>query len=105
MFMHGKHLVADGGDGIQFIKEAANLGYIDAVRYMSDFEDSSGNYKEAFRYAKLLSMSGYHEGTKRMADYLFEGKGVRRDKRAAKDLYRDAATAGNKEALEIFRSL
>lgn len=105
MFLHGKHLVADGGDGIQFIKEAANLGYIDAVRYMSDFEDRSGNYKEAFRYAKLLSMSGYHEGTKRMADYLFEGKGVRRDKRAAKDLYRDAATAGNKEALEIFRSL
>lgn len=105
MYMYGKLLVAEGGDGIGHIRNAATKYNMDAVLYMLDYEERSGNYQEAFKYAKQLSMAGYHEGTKRMADYYLEGKGVRRDKRTAKDLYRDAATAGNKEALEKLRSL
>lgn len=105
MYMYGKQLVAEGGDGIKYIQNAAEKNCMDAVMYMLDYEEHAGNYKGAFGYAKRLSMAGYHEGTKRMADYYLEGKGVRRDKRTAKDLYRDAATAGNKGALEKLRSL
>jgi TPR repeat protein len=105
MYMYGKQLVAEGGDGIGHIRNAATKYNMDAVLYMLDYEERAGNYQEAFKYAKRLSMAGYHEGTKRMADYYLEGKGTRRDKRTAKDLYRDAATAGNKEALEKLRSL
>ena len=105
MYMYGKQLIAEGGDGIRYIRNAAENYCMDAVFYMLDYEECAGNYQEAFRYAKRLSMAGYHEGTKRMADYLFEGKGVRRDKRTAKDLYRDAATAGNKEARTILENM
>ncbi|MBQ5616435.1 MAG: sel1 repeat family protein, partial [Bacteroidaceae bacterium] len=105
MYMHGKQLIAEGSDGIKYIRNAAEKYCMDAVLYMLDYEERAGNYQEAFKYAKRLSMAGYHEGTKRMADYYLEGKGTRRDKRTAKDLYRDAATAGNKEALEKLRSL
>ena len=73
--------------------------------YMLDYVESIGNYNEAFRFAKRLSMAGCHEGTKRMADYFWSGKGVRRNKGTAKDLYRDAANAGNKEAIEILKKL
>ena len=40
-----------------------------------------------------------------MADYYYEGKGVGRDKSLAKDLYREAAAAGNEEAKEILKRL
>jgi TPR repeat protein len=40
-----------------------------------------------------------------MADYYFEGKGVSRDKHLAKDLYYEAARAGNKVAKEKLRKL
>ena len=62
-------------------------------------------YEEAYKYAKMLSNAGNHEGTRRVADYYYEGKGVSRDKRLAKDLYYEAARAGNKEAKEKLRGL
>jgi TPR repeat protein len=98
-------LLEEGGNGIRFINNAADMYHVDAMFYMLDSAEKSGNYNEAFRFAKRLSMAGYHEGTKRLADYFWNGKGVRRDKRTAKDLYRDAATAGNKEAAEILKTL
>ena len=72
---------------------------------MFDFLDSQKRYKEAYRYAKMLSNAGNHEGTRRVADYYYEGKGVSRDRRLAKDLYYEAARAGNKEAKEKLRKL
>jgi TPR repeat protein len=40
-----------------------------------------------------------------MADYYYEGKGTGRDKGLAKDLYREAANAGNQEAAKILKEL
>ncbi len=40
-----------------------------------------------------------------IADCYCEGKGVKRDKRLAKELYREAAAAGNEEAKEIMKKL
>lgn len=40
-----------------------------------------------------------------IADCYREGKGVSRDKSLAKDLYREAAAAGNEEAKEIMKQL
>ena len=65
----------------------------------------SAYVKECDEYAKMLSEAGNHEGTKRMADYYYEGKGVSRDKGLAKDLYYDAASKGNKAAKEKLRKL
>ena len=73
--------------------------------YIFEKLDAEKSYKEAYKYAKMLSEAGNHEGTRRMADYYYEGKGVSRDKRLAKDLYYEAARAGNKVAKEILRSL
>ena len=53
----------------------------------------------------MMSEAGNHEGTLHMADYYLEGKGVSRDKRLARDLYYDAARAGNKVAKEKLRKL
>ena len=105
MYQYGLLLLEEGGNGIRFINNAADMYHVDAMFYMLDSAEKSGNYNEAFRFAKRLSMAGYHEGTKRLADYFWNGKGVRRDKRTAKDLYREAATAGNKEAAEILKTL
>ena len=87
------------------METAAGLGNEKAMIHMFEKLDSEKNYKEAYRYAKMLSEAGNHEGTKRMADYYYEGKGVSRDKGLAKDLYYDAASKGNKAAKEKLRKL
>ena len=105
MYQYGMLLVGEGGDGVGFIKEAAEKYHLDAMFYILDYEERIGDYNEAYRFAKRLSVAGYHEGTKRMADYFWAGKGVRRDRKAAKELYRKAANAGNKEAQEFLERL
>lgn len=40
-----------------------------------------------------------------IADCYCEGKGIKRDKRLAKELYCEAAAAGNEEAKEIIKKL
>lgn len=105
MCMHGKRLESESLDGIGFIRDAAASNDEEALLYMLDYEHNAENYKAAFKCAKQLHMSGNYEGTKRMADYYLEGKGVKRDKRLARDLYRDAAVAGNKEAAAALRNL
>ena len=67
---------------------------------MHDYEMKAGNEKKAYHYAKELHLKKDHRGTKLMADCYYEGKGIGRDKRLAKDLYREAANAGNEEAKE-----
>ena len=98
-------LIADGKDGFQYLEVAADLGNEKAMVYMFDYLDGEERYKEAYKYAKALSEAGNHEGTRRMADYYLEGKGVSRDKHLAKDLYYEAARAGNKVAKEKLRKL
>ncbi len=105
MLEYGLHLTTQGKEGIAYIKAAAEQKNIDALAYVMEHEHNAGNYKEAYRYAKMLSKEGDHRGTKLMADYYYEGKGVSRDKSVAKDLYREAAAAGNEEAKKILKEL
>ena len=105
LFEYAEILIADGKDGYTYMEAAADLGNEKAMIRMFDHLDSEKRYKEAYMYAKALSEAGNHEGTRRMADYYLEGKGVSRDKHLAKDLYYEAARAGNKEAKEKLRKL
>ena len=105
LFEYAGLLIADGKDGYKYMEAAADLGNEKAMIYMFEHLDSQKRYEEAYKYAKMLSNAGNHEGTRRVADYYYEGKGVSRDKRLAKDLYYEAARAGNKEAKEKLRGL
>ena len=102
---YGILLIAKGKEGLGFIKRGAELKNREAMLYMMDHEHDAGRFKEAYGYAKELHLQGCSIGTKRMADYYYEGKGVSRDKGLAKDLYREAANAGNKEAKEKLKEL
>ncbi|MBO7290103.1 MAG: sel1 repeat family protein, partial [Bacteroidaceae bacterium] len=98
---YGWLLTAGGRDGTVHIRAAAEAKYPEALLFMYEHEDKAGNYKDAYKYAKELHILGDHRGTKLIADCYHEGKGVKRDKRLAKDLYREAAAAGNEEAKKI----
>lgn len=75
----------------------------DAMVYMMRCEDNAGNYAEAYRWAHELYLQKNHYGMKYMADCSLEGRVVRRNKKLAKDLYRDAARLGNSEAKRILK--
>ena len=100
---YGKFLIAEGRDGARYIKAAAEAKHPEALLFMYETEQKVGNYKQAYSYAKELHLLGDHRGTKFMADCYYEGKGVSRDKSLAKDLYREAAAAGNEEAKEMLK--
>lgn len=106
MFEYGKMLAETGNnDGISYIRNAADEKMDEALLYMYDYEKSAGNDKKAYKYAKELHLKNNHEGTRRVADCYYHGKGIGRNKRLAKDLYREASNAGNKEAKEILKEL
>ncbi len=92
-------------DTTHYMRSAAEKGHREAQKHMMLHEEQAQNYTEAYRWAKELSMAGFHEGTKRMADYYYNGQGVKRNKKLAKDLYGNAAAAGNKEAEEILKNM
>ena len=102
---YGKFLIAEGRDGTGYIKAAAEAKLNEALLFMYEHEQKAGNHKQAYGYAKELHLQKDHRGTKFMADCYLEGKGVSRDKSLAKDLYREAAAAGNEEAKEIMKKL
>jgi TPR repeat protein len=102
---YGLYMIENDKEGVEYIRAAAQQKLEDAMLYMLDHEHNAGNFKEAYWYAKELSMKGNHNGTKRMADYYHDGKGVGRDKQLARDLYREAANAGNEEAARILKDL
>ena len=102
---YGLYMIENGKEGVEYIRAAAQQKLEDAMLYMLDHEHNAGNFQEAYWYAKELSMKGNHNGTKRMADYYYDGKGVGRDKQLARDLYREAANAGNEEAARILKDL
>ncbi len=86
------------GSNIQCIKKSADDGYIDAQIYMMNHEDSLQNYEAAYTWAKKLSMADNTIGTTYMADCYLHGRGVKRNKGLARDLYKQAADKGNKDA-------
>lgn len=85
------------------IERSAELGGGDAQAWLMDAADARGDYKEAYKIAYKLHLNKNHRGTKYVADCLRAGRAVRRNKRLAKDLYRDAARAGNADAARILK--
>ena len=105
MLEYGKLLQEDGRDGIAYIEAAAAAKNVDALLLLLEKETTAGNDKKAYQHARDLHLLGNHYGTKAMADCYYNGKGISRDKGLAKDLYREAANAGNEEAKEILKKL
>lgn len=105
VFMQARGIVADSlvGTPLQCVEKAAALKNGDAMNYLLAHEDSCGNYAAAYQWARELHWAKDHRGTKYMADCLMTGRVKRRNKRLAKDLYRDAARAGNAEAAKILQ--
>jgi TPR repeat protein len=85
------------------IERSAELGGGDALVYLMNKADARGDYKEAYKIAHKLHLKKNHHGTKYVADCLRAGRAVRRNKRLATDLYRDAARAGNSESERILK--
>ncbi len=85
------------------IMRSAEFKYDDAMLFMMRYEDNAGNYSAAYNWAHELYMHKVHQGIKYMADCSLEGRVVRRNKKLAKDLYRDAARLGNEDAKRILK--
>ena len=93
------------GTPLQCIMSAADAGAADALFYMAEYEDRAGNHEQAYKYAKKLHVLDDIRGTMFVADCYLNGRGVKRNRRLAKDLYRDAADAGSEEAKRILKGL
>ena len=96
---------ADKNEILSYMGKAAQQGLHDAMIYMMNYEHEQHNYKAAYSWARKLSLEENHVGTTYVADCYLEGRAVGRDKRLAKDLYRQAAYAGNREAAEKLRNM
>ena len=77
--------------------------YGDAMLYMMRYEHNAANYTAAYHWAHELYLQKNHYGMRYVADCLLEGRTVRRNKKLAKDIYRDAARLGNSEAKRILK--
>ena len=89
------------GTPFECMERAAKNGSHKALWWMVQHEDSKGNYREAYTLAKELYLHRNIDATMYLAGCFLHGKGVDRDRRLAKDLYREAAKAGNSDAKRI----
>ena len=93
------------GTPLQCMESAAEHGSKDAMAWMVEHVEDNGNYELVYRYARELYVLGDKRATKVLADCYYHGRGVKRSKRLAKDLYLEAAAAGNEEAKKILEDL
>ena len=105
LYEYGKIMIQEGKSGIEYIESAAGQKHPDAMNYMIDYMYGKKEYKSAYKLAQELHMLGDHRGTKRMADFYYEGEGIGRDRSTATDLYIKAANAGNEEAKERLKEI
>lgn len=91
------------GTPLECIRSAALSQSQDAMLWLMDYEYNNGNYREAYMMAKELYILGSDKATVFLAGCYRHGHGVDRDKRLAKDLYREAAKKGNEEAKRILK--
>lgn len=91
------------GTPLHCIENAAKNGSGEAMLWMSRHEEKNGNLRKSYEYAKELYLMDDIRGTMLLADKYRHGQGVSRDKRLAKDLYREAAKKGNEEAKRILK--
>lgn len=80
---------------------SATKGFQPAMEWRINYEDANGNYKQAYIFAKELYMMKNIYGTRYMAGCYRYGRGVKRDKKLAKDLYREAALWGCEKSKKI----
>ena len=89
------------GSPFECMERAVKNGSHKAMWWMVQYEESKGNYREAYTLAKELYLHRNIDATMYLAGCFLHGKGIDRDRRLAKDLYREAAKAGNSEAKRI----
>lgn len=78
------------GTPMACIESAANMQNINAMLYMMWHYDKEQKYEQAYKWAYKLYLLNNREGTLYAADCFKNGKGVKKDKRTAEDLYREA---------------
>ena len=78
------------GIPLDCLLSAAENGYADALALVVEHYKSVGDDNKVYVYARTLHQQGDKRGTKSLADCYLNGIGVKRDKRLAKDLYREA---------------
>ena len=91
------------GTAVECMSKSAEDGFQQAIKWLLEYHDTRQEYSRAYVYAKKLYMLKDVYGTRYMADCYRYGRGVGRDKRLAKDLYRDAAELGCKESEKILQ--
>lgn len=89
------------GTPLDATRKAAVLNNVEALRYMMQYDDSCANYKEAYQWAMTLRKHKDVAGIKYLAHCYRHGLGTKKNKRLAKDLYRDAVRMGDKDAQRI----
>ena len=91
-FMRDTGLEKDSvlGTPLDCLLSAADNGYADALALVVEHYKSVGDDNKVYVYARTLHQQGDKRGTKALADCYLNGIGVKRDKRLAKDLYREA---------------
>lgn len=92
------------GTPLESINRAANGESHDAMLWKMRHEETLGNYNESYKLAKQMYINNNIEATIYLAGCYLDGKGVRRDRRLAKDLYREAASKGSEEAKKILEN-
>ena len=78
------------GTPVDCIKASAAKEYPDALYALIQHYESLGDYGNVYVTARRLHQLGDRRGTKVVADCYLHGRGVKRDKSLAKDLYREA---------------
>ena len=91
------------GTAVECMSKSAEDGFQQAMKWLLEYHDTRQEYSRAYVYAKKLYMLKDVYGTRYMADCYRHGRSVERDKRLAKDLYRDAAGLGCKESEKILQ--
>lgn len=77
------------GSYIDCIEKAAGKQHIEAMLYIMKHYADNANYEQSYLWAKKLHQVGNKEGTHHMAHCYMNGLGVKRNKKLAKDLYRE----------------
>lgn len=108
LYLYSRYMIAENiesdsllGTRLDVTQQAAQLNHGEAMLLMMRHEDSLANYTAAYGWALKLRAQKSVEGIKYLAECYRNGRGIRKNKRLAKDLYRDLAREGDKEAQRI----
>ncbi len=75
---------------LAYIKNAAEKQHTEAMLHMMHHYDKAQDFKAAYEWSYKLYLQGNKEGTLYMAECYKNGRGVKKDKQMAEDLYREA---------------